>query len=174
MNNYITQYRDPKTKTKIKIAIYEQLYDPVADTFMERLKSIIFRNTAEGKFTHPSFRYKGEIYKWGDETPPLKSNPLLPQFIPEMDSYLKDVRDINEKEISYVLGYVNQVLNSSNSLQDYLRLLPDSLHNTIRNMADSSLLNKCNLSEESVQTIQHNNHDAIMMMKHRMALNLII
>lgn len=174
MNTSDPIQHDPRTKSQIKEAIYQQLYDPMSNIMSDRLKSIVIRNTAAGKFSHTSFRYKGEIYKWGSEPVPFRSNPLLPQFVGEMESYLKDLKEINEKEIPYVLGYINQVLNSSNSLHDYLRLLPDSVHHPIKHMVDSCPCKELNLTEEAVQSLQNKNQDAILMMKHRMALNLII
>lgn len=165
---------DPRTKQQIKKILYRLLYEPISDIFAEREKQIIIKNTVAGKFAHKSFRYKGLFYNWDSSLLPRKANPLLPQFHDEMEEYLKELQELNEKEVPYVLGFINQVLNSSNYFQDYLRLFPEAVHHSIQHLVETCPCKSYILTEEDIQTIQQKNQDAIFLMKQRMAINLIL
>lgn len=165
---------DPRTKQQIKDALYDHLYRPVMQSFQERLKEIIVKNTIAGRYTHKSFVYKNTMYSCDTGLPPRRSNRLQPSVQPEMDAYLKDLKQLNEQEIPYVVGYINQVLNSSNHLYDYYKLLPDSLHEPLRAIIETSPCKGNALSEEQAQQLQTSNQDSLNLMKQRLVINLII
>jgi len=127
---------DPRSKQQIKDALYAFLYDPVQVQFKNRIDLIITRNAILGGFSHRHFMYKGDLYNSESTHPPLNRNRLLPQLRADMEDYLKDVRELNNNELPYVLGFINQVLNSSNDLQDYLKILPESVHHPLHQLID--------------------------------------
>lgn len=164
---------DPRTKLQIKELLFEFLYGLVNEKLAKRLDNIIIQNTVLGGYSHSSFVYKGILYAY-DKTPtPRKMNRLTLQMQAAMDNYLKDVKELNSKELPYVLGYINQVLNSSNELHDYLKLLPSSVHQPVQSLIDTCPCRNKKLSDESVLEIREKNKDAIFMMKKRMVINLI-
>lgn len=165
---------DPRTKQQIKDMLYAFLYDPVQKQFKARLDSLIQRNTVILGAGHTSFTYKGNLYSNDPKAPPRKLNRLVPQLAAEMDSYLHDLKQLNDQEVPYVLGFINQVLNSSNDLHDYLRVLPSSLHQPIQQLIASCPCRTKRLTEEQVQEMQAKNQHYIDLVKQRMATNLLI
>lgn len=165
---------DPRTKQQIKDALYEHLYRPIEKQFKYRLDQIIVKNTVLGGYSHKSFMFKNVLYNCDTDALPRKMNRLAIALQPTMLEYLKDVRQLNEKELPYVLGFINQVLNSSNDLHDYLRLLPQSVHYPVQNLIDTCPCRGKKLSDETVALLQNKNQNPINLMKQRMVTNLLI
>ena len=165
---------DPRTKSQIKDKLYAFLYEPVQRQFKTRLDSLIKRNTVILGASHQSFIYKGNLYTCDITPPPRKLNRLVPQLVPDMDAYLADLKQLNDKEVPYVMGFINQVLNSSNDLHDYLRLLPSSVHQPIQKLIDSCPYRTKKLTDEQVQELQTRNKQSIDLVKQRMVTNLLI
>ena len=164
---------DPRTKQQIKDILYQHLYGPVQGQFKKRLDEIITKNSLALSSTNLSFVYKGETYACVGEKLPRKMNRLSPKFQPYMDEYLQELKEINDREIPYVLGFINQVLNSSNDLHDYLRLLPSSVHQPIQALIDSCTCRTKRITQTTVDELLVRNSSSIEMMKRRMVTNLI-
>ena len=165
---------DPRMKSQIKDMLCNFLYEPVRKQFKHRLDTLISRNTAIIGASHQSFIYKGNLYNNDPSPVPRRLNRLVPQLVPEMDAYLADLKQLNDKEVPYVLGFINQVLNSSNDLHDYLRLLPSSVHQPIQKLIDSCPCRTKKLTDEQVQELQARNKQSIDLVKQRMVTNLLI
>lgn len=165
---------DPRTKQNIKEALYEALYGPTQKQLKDRIDDLIIRNTLIGRHSHKSFIYKGAVYNCDNTHVPLKKNRLDPSLKDKMEEYLAEVRHLNENEVPFVLGFINQVLNSSDCLPDYLKLLPDTLHTPIRELATTCPCHTSVLNTERVALLREKNRSAIDLMKQRMALNLLI
>lgn len=165
---------DPKTKKQIKDALDSFLYDTVRRQFKSRLDQLIVRNTLLTGNTHKSFMYKNTLYNCDIDPLPRKLNRLDLVLQPYMNSYLKDVKQLNEKEIPYVIGYVNQVLNSSNNFNDYLLLLPEAVHMPLIKLVITCPCRSKLLHPDEITLIQEKNQASISLMKQRMFTNLII
>ena len=165
---------DPKTKAQIKNMLYNFLYGHVREVFQKRLEDIITRNMILTNAQHKSFTYKGIFYSCDNTSPPRRMNKLVPQLVPDMEGYLREVTQLNNTELPYVLGFIDQVLNSTNNLQDYLRIFPKSVHKPIQDLINSCPCHDKNLSDEEVQQLQEQNNQSISLMKQRMAINLLI
>lgn len=165
---------DPRTKQQIKDLLYASLYDPVQQQFQKRIQAIIAKNTSLIGSSHESFVYKSEYYTNENTKPPLKMNRLVPQLRPMMDEYLRDLKELNDKELPYVLGFINQVLNASDSLQDYMRLLPESMHLPLKKLTETCPCRKINLTEDKIKALHDKNQQSIAMIRQRMVKNLII
>jgi len=158
----------------VKDSLYEYIYGPVQKSYRTRLDSLIIRNTIAGGFPTKSFHYKGNQYHCeGGALPPRGWNKLMPQFKDEMDDLLAEFSDINNRELPFVIGYIGQVLNSSNSFMDYLRLFPDSVHTPIKTIMETCPCCAQQLSDDKVEAILSKHQDAILMMKKRMVQNLL-
>ena len=90
-----------------------------------------------------------------------------------MSEYLAEVKQLN-KELPFVIGYINQVLNASNDLCDYLRLLPDAVHRPVQSLIDTCPSKAKKMSQEAVSLLQEKNSASIDMMRRRMVTNLLI
>jgi hypothetical protein len=165
---------DPRTKQQIKDALYGFLYDPVTKQFKARIDTLIIRNTIMGGYSHKHFTYKGVVYN-SDVTPaPVRKNRLLAALRAEMEDYLVDLAELNDKELPYVLGFLNQVLNSSSDLTDYMRILPESVHHPLNKLMATCPCRATSLSESRVVSLMTRNEEPINMIKRRLMSNLLI
>ena len=161
-------------KHQIKTTIYELLYKPIDRVMQDKLVRIIIRNTILGKHTHKSFLYKNEVFNC-DETPlPRMMNRLDPSLYGEMTEYLAEMDEINNQELPRVLGFINQVLNSTNEFHDYLKLLPEQVHEPLNHLISACPCRNSKLSDEAIEIIKAKNAKAIDLIKQRMVINLII
>lgn len=165
---------DPRTKQQIKEALYSFLYAPAQKQFKTQLDTLIIRNTILGGYSHKSFSFKGELYTCDTTPAPRKMNRLVTQLVPAMTEYLEEIKHLNDNELPYVIGYINQVLNSSHALQDYFRLLPAAVHRPIEKFSAACPCKQKVLSEDEVIALQHRSQHAINLMKQRMVRNLLI
>jgi len=165
---------DPRTKQLIKDVLYDFLYDPVINHFQKRLDVLIVKNTLLGGYSHKSFNYKGVLYSTDNGAPPRKANRLVPQLKASMDEYLAELKQVNEQEVPFVVGFINQVLNSSNNLTDYLRILPDSVHYPLEKLIEKCPCRENKLNDFTVDQLREKNKVSIDMMKARMVTNLLI
>lgn len=166
---------DPRTKQQLKDAIYNHLYEPVKRSYNHKLQQIIRDNSRILRSPHESFTYRGQIYAIDAKaTMPRKMNRLVPSLQPQMEAYLAEVKRLNDNEVPFVMGFVNQVLNASNTFEDYLRLLPESIHGSIRAMQASCPCRTVELTEEDIQAIREKNQHSIDLMKQRQVLNLLL
>lgn len=165
---------DPRTKKQLKDAIWSFLYDPLYKQFELRLNAIVVKNCVLTNSSDPAFVYKGEFYSESGSTISKTFNRLAKPLIPIMEEYLKDNRQLNNYELPYVVGYLNQVLNSSNNIPDYLQLLPQSVHRPVEQLIASCPCESVKLTPESISEFQRKNKVSIDLMKQRMVTNLLI
>lgn len=165
---------DPQTKTQIKNALYAFLYAPVTRAFNERIADLISRNTIIGGYSHKHFIYKGVVYNGDTTTPPVRKNRLVVQLRDPMDEYLREQNTLNTKELPFVMGFINQVLNSSNNLSDYLRVLPESMHAPIHELQATCPCRATSLPQEKVELLKNTNQVSITLIRQRLVTNLIM
>lgn len=165
---------DPRTKMQIKDALYSFLYGPVQKQFKDRIDTLIIRNTIAGGYAHKHFVYKGVLYTSDVTPPPTRKNRLQPQLRVPMEEYLVDLQQLNNHELPYVLGFINQVLNASSDLTDYMRVLPESIHYPLIHLAATCPCRTTSLAEERVTSLQTRNQMSIDLIKRRLVTNLLI
>jgi len=164
---------DPRTKTQIKEALYDFLYAPVLKLFKTRLDILIVKNTIVTRGSHQAFIYKGVTYSTQTRGLPRRAARLDKQFVGEMEEYLAEVKQINNQEIPFVLGFINQVLNSSNELHDYLKVLPDAVHRPITSLIATCPCRAKSLTDGEANQLRNSNNQAIQLMKQRLVNNLL-
>ena len=164
---------DPRAKQQIVNAIYAYLYEPVSLAFQKRLDALIIKNSLTLGVNSKSVVYKGEYYTMSGSGISTASR-LAPVLKQEMDEYLKDVAQVNEGEMPFVMGFIRQVLNSSNDMNDYLRVLPRSVHHPVEKLILSCPCRSKSLTEATVSTLLTSNEVPINLMKRRMVLNLLV
>lgn len=166
---------DPRTKQQVKDILYKFLYTPAKEKYERRLKEIIIKNCQLIGNANESFIYRGITYCVNDDVRlPRRMNRLDSALHQEMDKYIADTKQLNEHELPYVLGFINQVLNSSNDLQDYLKILPESVHKPIQALIDTCGCRMPKLAPETVLEIQTKNQIPIQLMKERLVQNLLM
>ena len=164
---------DPRTKQYIKDKLYSFIYDPVNRRLKNQLNSIIQKNCTILFASHNSFTYKGIYYSSDNTKPPRVLTSLSKQLYPLMDEYLKEQRQLNTIELPYVIGFITQVLNASDDLQDYLRIFPEAIHQPLEKIIASCPCRNKHLSEDAVLALQNKNKTPIKLMKQRLVINLL-
>lgn len=164
---------DPKIKKQIRDALWDMLYTPITNKLASKLQDIILRNTLINKYSHKSFTYKNEFYSDDATLPPRKMNRLHPSLVSDMDDYLKEVQTLNQVEVPYVMGFINQGLNATNCFQDYLEIFPEPLHQKLYHFINTCTYQKSQLSHQEAKKLQTKNEKAISLIKQRMVLNLL-
>lgn len=165
---------DPRTKSMIKDALYNYLYEPALRQFKAQLESIIMKNCTLNNTDNRSFFYKGEQYVSENATLPLKRLKLHNSLHEHMDTYLLELHKLNDHELPYVIGFVGQVLNSSNDLHDYLKVFPESVHRPISKLISQCPCRTSKLTEDAVMDLKIRNQASINLMKQRLVINLLI
>lgn len=169
------EQHDPRTKQQLKDMLYHYLYAPVERRFKERLDSIIRANSIATHSAYDCFSYKSKVYMLDTKYLPPRQPPRLDkQFIPTMDQYLAELAEVNDKEMPFVLGFITQVLNSSDNLHDYIRALPPSVHKPLKDIIAQCGCKTASLSELELQNLLIRNTASINLMKQRMVLNLLL
>lgn len=163
---------DPRTKQMIKDMLYSHIYDPVEYQLHEKLKLIMGKNRLLNHHDMDYFSYKAKVYSLDGTL--IRSAPKLdPSLHGEMQEYLKELNELNRVEIPYVLNFINQALNASNDLWDYLKILPECLHKPIQELIDAYDCRTERLTTEEVEAFKERNADSILMVKKRLMLNLL-
>ena len=168
-----TLSNDPRTKQQIRDFLIDFLYAPPKDKLQKRLQQLIDKNCQLIGCTHKHFVYKGVVYTSDIYPVPHQRTRLHPALKPLMDEYLGDIKKIYDEEMPYVLGFITQVLNASNSIYDYLRLLPESVHSPLETFISTCVCQTKNLTDEQVKAIIEKNAAYILLLKSRMVKNLI-
>ena len=165
---------DPRTKMQVKDLLYQSLYEPLDRHFKKRINEIIAKNSTLINSTHRSFIYRGELYTLETTKPPVRFNRLVAELRPTMEEYLSDIKQLNDHELPYVLNYFNQVLNTSDSLQDYLSILPEHMHPPLKKLMESCPCRVCTLSSDKAKALNTQNQISLNLMSLRRARNLLL
>ena len=168
-----TLQHDPRTKSQIKEALYTFLYRPALKALKTKLDQIIIKNSVLIGSSHMSFMYKGQVYACDPGPLPRKMNRLNASLQLPMEEYLREIKELNENEMPYVIGFINQVLNSTNELHDYLKVLPEAVHTPIEKLIATCHCRAKSLSQDEAQRLRAMNSEAINLIKKRMFINLL-
>lgn len=166
---------DPHTKTMIRDELYEHIYRPVREQFRKRLHTLITKNSALHGNTQAFMRFRNVVYHTDNPgQQPRVVNTCHKTLLPLMTEYADDLDKMNNEEVPYVLGFITAVLNSSNSLQDYLRLFPECIHKPVEDLIRRCGCRQTTLAPERVDEIRTNHQIPIEVLKQRMVMNLLL
>jgi len=171
---------NPHAKQLIRNDILSHLYEVPFEKSVEELKALIIRNTLIGQHLHKSFTYKDSLYSCVTAPPPRVKNRLLPAIRPDMEIYL-DNRDALIEEKNAVSGFLTRMLNATETLEDYLAVLPETLHERLGKTIESLYTSwppfrdsPKRFSNDELMLFKQNNQTYSDLMKNRMVVNLII
>lgn len=166
---------DSRTKYHIKKRIEDFLYTPAYQRLHDRIKEVIRINGNLLRHEHPSFSYKGEFYNGTNYLPRFKNQYLDDSLKETMDTILEDRNEMEMTERPFVSSYLNRAMNSSNSMNDYVLLLPEvCIQNLNIPAGDPVYTFPSELSPEQVQQFLSDNDAWLLMLKKRLLLNLIL
>ena len=169
-------YRIPvlpsQTKVELRELLHFYLYERVEEHRKEQLESLIKANCTLSNSSFPAFRFRGATYQVnafvGYQAYPRQLHPGL---IPVVEKFVAEQEQLLEYEQPMVRGYITAVLNSSNSLKDYLRLLPASVHLALADITMPDL--PATLSESDIDSMNVRYAQHISLLKQRLLLNLL-
>jgi len=167
---------DPRTKSQIRDVLYDYLYKPVRRKFRRELDEIVVANTRALASSYACFVYRNGLYKKSDfqGLPPRPANRLVKGLQDRMETYLHDLGQVNQHELPYVMGFINNVLNSSDDLKDYLQVFPSVLHPPLNQMIDKCPCKSTKLAPEAAEEMRDRNQHSIELIKQRLAYNLLL
>ena len=173
---------NPYAKQIVRTNLLKLLYTHASEKTEEDLKKIIIRNTLIGHHTHKSFTYKDLLYSCVSTPPPRVKNRLLPALRPDMDAYLESKATLM-KEQEATSGFLTRMLNVSETLEDYLNILPETLHERVSKLVESI---QCDsgispfdkplkrLTDNEIAFFKQKNQAYSDLIKNRMVVNLIV
>ena len=176
---------NPHAKQIIRTNLLKLLYFHAFEGLDTELKKIIINNTLRQTYTHKSFTYKDSLYSCVSAIPPRIKNRLLPALRPDMDAYLKS-KAVLVKEEEAVSGFLTRMLNVSETLEDYLAILPETLHERVSKLVETIQCNSGHssvspfdtplksLTDNEVAFFKQKNQAYSDLIKNRMVLNLIV
>lgn len=162
-----------KLKMHLKQAIESHLYGAIDARLKERLTDLINRQNAMSMHAGESFSYKGKRYiREGCRVHVTHIRRLVPELEPEMDKWLEDVGAIDDYERPLVMGYVQTVLNTSKSPDDFLKLLPSALTAPFKHYMDA-MEDHERVGLDEAETLVQQHADAYRLLKIRLMTNLL-
>lgn len=169
----------PETKAHIKDTIYEALYQRVDEKFSNQLDALILENSGLNQNQQYLMKYRGEIkyhsrYSKDTRVPASKINALHVSLEPHYLALMKEKDRINNDELPFVLGYVNQVLNVSNGFEDYYKLFPSLLHPILDKLKRDCPCRNEELPQELIDSMLTQSQKAISMLEQRAMTNLLM
>lgn len=169
-----TQQQDPRLKSQVKDEFMLSLYSTPIIHFGNRIDEIATRNCVIGSFRHKSFAYKGIFYNREGTPAPLRRNRLQPALHATMDEWLADRHSIWNVEQPAINGYILLVLNTSNKPGDYLKMLPESVHESIAKCFSPHLLLETTIDDAKAAEIIKQYQHCFDLIKKRQVLNLLL
>lgn len=165
---------DPTSKMRIKETLYQFLYTDVEAAFQKRLDTLIQHNSLMVGNTQEYVSFQGETYHTSRATRPEPRlvNRCHKDMAPLMRDYVRDLEKLNQHELPYVMGYINKVLNSSESLMDYFELLPEAVHAPLKKL--SCPCTEHRLKPHQITEIQKTHQSALAKLKMRLVENLLL
>lgn len=169
----------PETKAHIKDSIYAALYEQVDEKFSNQMDALIIENSGLNQNQQRLMKYRGEFkyhsqYDKNSRVPASKINSLHPSLEPRYLALMKEKDRINNDELPFVLGYVNQVLNVSNGFEDYYKLFPALLHPILDKLKQDCPCRNAELPQELIDSMLSQSQKSIAMLEQRAMTNLLM
>lgn len=167
--------RDPLFHKKLLDALMNALFTKPKIMMSGQLMTLVTKNSALFNSTHRGFIYKTTYY--GEPLrPPVRMaqiSPLHASLVPEFQEWQNKRALLCANEDTYVRGYFQAVLLRARTESDFMRLLPDSLHNLLRHFREHFLPESEAMTDEQVIEFGQKNQQYLNMVKQQLALNLL-
>lgn len=150
------------------------IYTPLETQSQKELEEIAIAHSTAKNQQITYFDYKGERYQFNFiKGQRCLLSTLLAPLQPRMDVWLKHKKEVLDTEKVYVMGLFRKVLNSSESIQDYKRLLPECTHAVLNEARVTYYDLPPTLSDEFVKQFWIENEASITQLKTRMMFNIL-
>jgi hypothetical protein len=159
---------------ELRDALINDLYGNNENYFQKELNRIISENSQLHGNNQQYFQFRNEVYvnnmfKGAFERP---TNMLHKEMRQSFKTLLAD-QEANNKERALVLGYIQRILATTTYAEDFLRVLPTSLHQIVfkydRHFTEGDGI----LQGEALKEFQSTNQPLLKLLKGRMAYSLL-
>ena len=165
--------RDDRYKWFIRDAVMNKLYARMDTLLKEDVKEIAVENCKLIGATHLSFAFNGEFYNADSTDGPHIRQKLHPSLIPRAERLDKEFGHALTTEKVKVRGYLASMLAYSPYPGDYLLLLPQAIHATVKQSITTGDWSPT-LSSEKITSFMAKHGSNYELIRQRLALNLIL
>jgi hypothetical protein len=172
----VTTKLDPQTRPTLRSQLMNLLYQAEQFRSFEELCDIVNCQQSVTNIDMPAFTYLGKIHAPQLYVKPKMAPQLHDSLHARMDSWLQNEMTVLKEEMVIVSGYITAVLNTSNSPDDWMRLLPPAVHAPLQQYKSQSFdhLVPPVLTNDQVNAFLTKQERFLNMLKGRMALNLLM
>lgn len=164
--------QDPRLKITVKNTVLAAIYTPYHTRRRKLFEGIMLRNMTLVQTPYECFRFRGKVY--GKEYAGNFVRPKLhPDLTIEMDELTREHDKVMKTEQPLVGGFITAMLNASDSLHDWVRILPPALHSALTLVNPTGTSPPMKLSDQEVVTFLAKHNDSLQKLKQRLATNLI-
>lgn len=161
-------------KQDVKNAILTFLYEPVSKGFHQEIVEVVRANIVKTKSSQIGFMYRGEWFTTDyRKLYPRRKQRLHKDLVSQMDGILERRKAVYDVEVPYVNGYITKVLNTSDSVEDFIALFPQALSKPIKESTVAITRKPAKHSDEFVQAFLQENAKSLEYLKTRLVLNLL-
>lgn len=165
---------NPRLKSQFLETLLKIVYGPYFERRTNILSKIIDRNCILQKAENAHFTFKGQVY--GAAYPGVWQIPKLnPELHAEFIAWLDEHSRVEKDEWPYISNVIIDIMNSSSSMVDWLRIFPECFHAPIKGVLAhlSPAMALSVLSDEEVSTLKQKHAEALQMATSRMMMNLL-
>lgn len=163
----------PLAKANVKMDLLKAVYGPGEKEFTKAIQGIIEQNSRRQGIYASSFCYRGVSYPSGKQYP-RSPYSLHPDFWATVDDLIKQRDDLEIYEKPLVSAFVTNVLNSSDYWEDFLKVLPESLHQFIHERRFLFNSQVPTLDDAQVQLILARHAKGAQLLRTRLVWNLLL
>lgn len=161
-------------KTKVLKLIEDFVFGLVDKRLDKQLEEIIRLNDVTLNEERFIFYYRGVKHTRHLFRGPVQHIPRLDESLHKaMDKWIDERERIDFQERPLVLGFIRKVLNSSKNISDVVLLMPDALHEPLRDMFDQLDSDMPVLSSDEVAAIVGASERSLSALKVRLMKNLL-
>ena len=164
----------PHVRMELRDALIKDLYGNNENYFQKELNRIISDNSELHGNHQMYFQFRNGVYvddtfKGTFERP---TNTLHKELRPRFKNWLHDQEE-DSKEKALVLGYIQRVLATTTYAEDFLRVLPTSLHQIVYKYDRHFTEGDGILQGAALEEFQNENQSLLKLLKGRMAYSLL-
>lgn len=168
----------PNIRPAIRDEVLHFLYTKDAESAATTLSDILQENCTLTNTTTLALTFHGKVYQPSHAPKRLIAPPIHPSLNDRMLAYVKDRTLIEREEKLIIKNLLTAILNTSDCVDDWLKLLPPAVHSPVELQrlyypAISPPESEPILTFDMIEAFERKQERFLNMLKGRLALNLI-
>lgn len=175
MDSVGPQRLDPKVRPELREALMGSLYQKDTDAAEQSLHTIMEKHCQITETEIRGFTFMGKTHYAPGYLHKKPIHALHPDLHAEMLAWVQDRRTVEKEEKLIVGNLITAVLNTSDSPEDWKKLLPPAIHSVIDWFISYKIysLPPPKLTDAQVEAFERKQERFLNILKGRLALNLI-